>query len=158
MKVIHSDQPMETGPVSLFLAGPTPRSIDVKSWRIEALEILALQDFFGLVYVPERQNPERQNRVGCDYLEQVEWEYQGLKNASLIVFWVPRNMQTLPGLTTNVEMGYWLAKKPLQVFYGRPDNAEHTRYLDWLYTKFSLEKPINNLSDLLLAANERLLW
>lgn len=37
MKICYSDQLIDS---SVFLAGPTPRSIDVASWRPDALVIL----------------------------------------------------------------------------------------------------------------------
>ena len=38
---------------SIFLAGPTPRSNDIKSWREEAIKILEQLEFEGIVYIPE---------------------------------------------------------------------------------------------------------
>lgn len=86
-----------------------------------------------------------------DYIGQVEWEYSALSEAKLHLFWVPRNLETLPSLTTNVEFGYWIAKGK-KVLYGRPDEALKNRYLDWLYVKTGGKAIENQLPSLLSAA------
>jgi hypothetical protein len=147
MNAIYADQKIEfKGPHSVFLAGPTPRVSHVSSWRPEALQILEDLHFEGDVLIPERSNWQ----IKFAYLDQVEWEYQGLQTCSRIVFWVPRKLTTMPGLTTNVEFGFYLNSG--RVLYGRPDDAEKCRYLDWLYEKITRQKPLNNLRDLLIAA------
>jgi hypothetical protein len=41
MKLIYSDQPLPNlKEPAIFLAGPTPRSLNVASWRPEAIKIL----------------------------------------------------------------------------------------------------------------------
>lgn len=58
----------------------------------------------------------------------------------------------MPAFTTNVEFGYWISKNSEKVIYGRPDESEKNRYLDWLYQTETGKKPINNLTDLLKGA------
>ena len=149
MKVFYSDEPLElllTQP-SIFLCGPTPRSKNVPSWRPDALTILEALNYQGQVCVPERKF----SGAKVDYLDQVEWEHYGLENCQRLVFWVPRNMETMPALTTNVEFGRYVAKG--NVFYGRPDDAVSIRYLDWLYKKYNVWGTIHNtLSGLLTDA------
>jgi hypothetical protein len=148
MKVLYSDEkPFKNG-LSIFLAGPTPRSTEVTSWRREAISMLSQLGFEGTVLVPER----RDWSVKFDYTDQVEWEHAGLSNATLILFWVPREMKTMPALTTNVEFGLWLKGTPEKVIYGRPDNAASVRYLDWLYRKITRRKVRNTLEETLRAA------
>lgn len=149
MKVSYSDQEilLDDGP-SIFLAGPTPRSQDVPSWRPDALEILRELNFDGTVFVPERGNGESK----IDYDDQVEWERAGLSNARAILFWVPRTLDNMPAFTTNVEFGYWLAKSPERIVYGRPPDAPKNRYLDWLYAIESEEKIHEDLRSLLVAS------
>jgi hypothetical protein len=131
---------------SMFLAGPTPRDETTPSWRIEAIKYLKENNFDGIVYIPEDEFVRKN-----DYIDQAEWERKALSNATIIVFWVPRELETMPAFTTNVEFGYWIAKRPERVIYGRPDNVRKIKYLDWLYKKESnkeicntLEKTINN--------------
>lgn len=131
MKILYSDQEMFTGGLSIFLAGPTPRKQEVPSWRPYAVEILEKLDFQGTVLIPEREG----GWAKTNYEDQAEWELAGLALCSKILFWVPREMVTMPALTTNVEFGYWLAKSPERVLYGRPDDAPSTKYLDWLYLR-----------------------
>lgn len=47
----------------------------------------------------------------------------------------------------NLDIGYWINSG--KCIYGRPDNAERTRYLDWLYNLEYKKEPYNNLKDLL---------
>jgi hypothetical protein len=148
MDILFADQPPEVRQPSLFLGGPTPRSAEVPSWRPEALDLLRELQFTGVVLVHER----RDWSVKFSYLDQVEWEYAGLEGCSIIAFWVPRDVQTLPGFTTNVEFGRYVGSG--RCVYGRPDGAPHTRYLDWLYAKLTGRKPENTLRGTLRTALE----
>jgi nucleoside 2-deoxyribosyltransferase-like protein len=115
---------------SVFLAGPTPdRSAPVPSWRPAAAAALDAQwtgDQPLIVLSPESRNGQRADR----YETQVDWETDARAAAAAILFWVPRDLRTLPGMTTNVEFG-------LDVSSGRavlgcpPDcpNPERNRYL-----------------------------
>ncbi len=78
------------------------------------------------------------------------WERIALTEVTTIVFWIPRHLPDMPAFTTNVEFGYWLHTR--KVVYGRPDNAEKIKYLDWLYELDYGSKPINNLQELLQLA------
>ena len=149
----------------IFLAGPTPRNHSVKSWRHEALQILARMKYNGFVFVPEP--------FAKDYDTQVEWEWNGLNIADIVVFWIPRNMEDMLGLTTNVEFGMFVRTRhdirysepfSLQglynighdIVYGRPEGAPHTRYLDWHYTRRTGKEPCKSLRETLEETIERL--
>lgn len=108
MKILFSDQELTIEGPSLFLAGPTPRDPIVPSWRREALAVLENLGFSGTVLVPERHNWE----TAFEYLDQVEWEYAGLEQVTVIVFWIPRDLTLLPGFTTNVEFGRYVGTRP----------------------------------------------
>ena len=145
MRVSYSDGPLVVTKPSIFLAGPTPRSKDVKSWRPEAIEHLEDFKFPGQVIVPEKSD-----WTDTSYVNQVEWEYIGLEECSLVVFWVPRDLETMPALTTNVEFGGYV--KSGRILYGRPDYAPKNQYLDWLYTKHTYKIPSTTLYSLLALA------
>ena len=134
MTINFSDQPINIDKTrkSIFLAGPTLRdsSFD-KSWRKAACNILRQLNFDGIVYVPEFGESENP----MDFLNQVDWERDGLVNADVIVFHIPRKLPELPGFTTNVEFGMYLAKRPHAVILCAPENSEKNRYLEWLYKK-----------------------
>jgi hypothetical protein len=151
MKVRYSDERRFRRGYSIFLAGPTPRSERVQSWRKQALEILDRLGFKGTVLVPER----RDWRVKFAYTDQTEWEYSGLNAATVVVFWVPRKLRTMPAFTTNVEFGFWMAQAPNKVVYGRPNGAAKTEYLDWMHKKFSSRAPLTTLEQTLAAAVEQ---
>ena len=149
MIILYSSDPirlLNLSKRSLFLAGPTPRSKDVLSWRPKAIEILGNLKFDGTILVPE-WSPYIPRPENFDYLNQVEWEHEGLEHCSHVVLWVPRNMKTMPALTTNVEFGLYV--KSGRAIYGRPDDAEHCRYLDWLYAKYNWKPIQKTLPDLM---------
>lgn len=148
MKTNYSDEQVLKTEKSIFLAGPTPRSLEVETWRKEAIKILEELGFEGVVYVPEREFDDRT----FNYDNQVWWEREALHNANAIVFWIPRTIPSMPAFTTNVEFGYWISKNSEKVLYGRPDESEKNRYIDWLYQTETGKKPINDLRDLLKGA------
>lgn len=133
---------------SIFLAGPTPRDEETISWRLDAIKYLKEQNYDGVVYIPEDEFVRKN-----DFIDQVEWERKGLENATVIVFWVPRELEKMPAFTTNVEFGYWLAKTPNRIIYGRPDNAKKIKYLDWLY---KVESNLEVYNDLKITIDEAL--
>ena len=94
----------------LFLADPTPSAAGVRSWRPDALAILERIGFGGTVLVPERSDWQAK----FDYLDQVEWEFVGLERATVIAFWVPRNLDTLPGFTTHVEFDRYRVSRSMR--------------------------------------------
>jgi hypothetical protein len=151
MNVIYADQPieklLELSRHNIFLAGPTPRSPDVPSWRPDAIDILAGFNYSGQVLVPERSDKTWK----MNYEDQVEWEHYGLENCYRIAFWVPRVMETMPALTTNVEFGRYVASGRAR--YGRPDDAVKCRYLDWLYKKYNSHPIHTTLKDLMNAVS-----
>jgi hypothetical protein len=122
---------LPTGGASVFLAGPTPRSSQVPSWRPTAIDMLesAWRGPGPLsVFTPE----SRAGKRATEYHHQVQWEHQALDAARVIMFWVPRDITTLPGFTTNVEFGLWAASG--KVVLGCPPNCpnpERNRYLIW---------------------------
>ena len=77
------------------------------------------------------------------YDGQVDWELDHLDMADIILFWVPRDLVTLPAFTTNIEFGSYV--KSDKITYGRPDSSPKNRYLDHLYRKFVNREPFNDL-------------
>ena len=149
MIINFSDDPIVKSSKSIFLAGPTLRNSNFeKSWRKMACDILNKLGFDGVVYVPEfgkSDNP-------MNFLNQASWEREGLQEASVIIFYIPRKLPELPGFTTNVEFGMWLSKKPNQTLLCCPEGSEKNRYLIWLYKQ---EKPNSEVfTNLLEILNE----
>ncbi len=127
MELVYAyERPKEVHSRSIFLAGPSPREEHHPSWRPSALEILKDLGFEGAVFVPL----PRDGVWSADYGEQVEWELENLDDASIIVFWVPRDMEVLPGLTTNVEFGMYVDSG--KTILGFPENTPHMRYLEYI--------------------------
>lgn len=124
MQVVYARTPFpDSFTRALFLAGPTPRSAEVASWRPQALELLAARGYDGAVFVPE----DADGQARFDYTDQIEWESEGLALADVIVFWIPRDLDTLPGFTTNVEWGIWMRSG--KCVLGAPSDAPKLRYL-----------------------------
>jgi hypothetical protein len=123
MKVIHALEKIEQ---SIFLAGPTPRSPEVTSWRHEALKILDYVDFKGTVYVPESDDwgPHDQ------YDDQVKWEWEALNSSTIVLFWIPRDLAKMPAFTTNVEFGLFIGSG--KCVMGYPVGAPKMNYLHQL--------------------------
>ncbi|GAA2509394.1 hypothetical protein GCM10010406_52290 [Streptomyces thermolineatus] len=129
VNLVMAREPLPAAGPSVFLAGPTPHKGAVPSWRPAAVQVLAAR-WAGqqplTVLSPESRNGRRADR----YEDQVDWETDARAAASAILFWIPRDLRTLPGMTTNVEFG-------LDVTTGRavlgcpPDcpNPERNRYL-----------------------------
>jgi hypothetical protein len=147
MQILHPNSPDKfQGGQSIFLAGPTPRSPEVMSWRPLAIDLLQKAGFDGTVFVPERTDWSTM----VNYDDQVEWEWAGLEEATVIAFWVPRELKTMPAYTTNVEFGLFV--KSVQTVYGRPPNAPKTRYLDQLYRRWHGGRSIHEALDTLMDA------
>lgn len=117
---------------SLFLAGPTPRSSEVKSWRPEALRFLEQAGYDGVVFVPE----DRDGGARLTYENQTDWEHRMLNVADCILFWVPRNLETMPAFTTNIEFGWWMDSG--KVVFGALKDSPKNDYLRYCAGKFMI--------------------
>ncbi len=138
MKEIRYETPIEKvnwREQSIFLAGPTVRGhqTHLKSWRFEAVEILKAKGFTGNVIIPEFEDKTESDKYRYDI---PVWEYGGLTNCQVILFWIPRTRELI-GLTTNHEHGYWMARDRSKVVYGRPDDAYRMTYLDIMWVEDS---------------------
>ena len=138
MKVIKTLQEIQPGDnKAIFLAGPTHRiksgtvtvtseGYDVpRSWREDAIKLFEDIRYDGVVYSPEWPNNEKPD--GWTYEKQVQWEVDALNAADIIIFWIPRDMEKLPALTTNIEFGEWMHSGKIVV--GAPNNAVKMDYI-----------------------------
>jgi len=133
LKLVYAKEELPTEVErSIMLCGPTPRDPETKSWRPEAVELLKKLDFDGHVFIPE----PRDGKFRGDYVDQVEWETSALNQADIIIFWVPRNMKSMPALTANIEWGLWADTG--KCVLGTPADAEHVRYLQWMASKMKV--------------------
>ena len=139
----YSDEIVIKGKKSIFLAGPTPRDENTISWRIDVCDRLEKLGFDGVVYNPEYSSWKPKSSD----IDQAEWEREALTEATVILFWIPRDLKDMPAFTTNVEFGYWLHTG--KIIYGRPDNSVKNKYLDWLYKTDYNKEPFNDLDKLL---------
>ena len=137
MKTVYTQEPLPTEIDStIFLAGPSPRDEDVGSWRRpQALQMLEDMNFKGTVFVPEwRMAPPAGTKL--EYDTQVEWETAAMNMSDCILFWIPRELKTMPAFTTNDEWGTW--KQSGKVVFGAPENAEKVKYQQWWAGKLGL--------------------
>ncbi|MFJ8442278.1 nucleoside 2-deoxyribosyltransferase domain-containing protein [Kitasatospora griseola] len=134
INVVMAREPFPTVPgPSVFLAGPTPRlGSPVASWRPEAIAELDRQwrESEALtVFSPESRGGIRAKH----YDDQVGWETAAREASSVVLFWIPRDLDHMPGFTTNVEFGLDVVSRPV-VLGCPPDcpNPERNRYLIWV--------------------------
>lgn len=128
---------------SIFLAGPSYRpycpnseslyaEYDSNCWRTDAIRFLATQDFKGTVFIPEL----REYSSEWTYSRQVDWEIKALEKATVILFWIPRNLETLPGFTTNIEFGKYMSSGKIVV--GAPPDTPHTQYIFEMCQRYNI--------------------
>lgn len=129
MNIIYAQETLNIKGRSVFLAGPTPRNRETKGWREEALEHFALKGFKGTVLVPEMEGGPSANFA---YEAQIKWEHAAMEDADIIIFYIPRKVQGMPGFTTNIEFGYWLAKESSKIRLGIPEDAEKCDYIRYI--------------------------
>lgn len=135
MKVAYALQPIEK---SIFLAGPTPRppksgQLPVPSWRPAAIAMLRDElGFAGTVFLPEAADGKPHD----EYFHQVSWEWEGLNQCTVAAFWVPRVLENMPGMTTNVEYGQLVSSGKMVL--GAPPDAEKMSYLHELAARFNV--------------------
>lgn len=103
-----------------------------------------LEDFNGYVFIPEFESEVFESE-GFDYDAQVEWEHNALTSSSTIIFWIPRDMNTMPALTTNDEWGYWKSRRPEKLVLGFPEGTEKVRYQEYWANKLNI--PVFNTMD-----------
>lgn len=123
-EIIPDDLPV------IFLAGPTPRSASVESWRPRAVALLEESGFTGAVVIPEDRN-KKPSGEEFDYPQQIAWERKALKRADVVVFWVPRDLKDMPAFTTNIEFGF-VSERRQPFVLGFPENVPKMRYLAWV--------------------------
>lgn len=129
IRIVWAREPLPDDVPSLFLAGPTPRADGPASWRQAALDLLVeMGPAYGplAVFVPESRGGLR----AAHYDDQFAWETAARAAATVIMFWIPRDLATLPGFTTNVEFGHDVTTG--RVVLGCPPdcpNPERNRYL-----------------------------
>ncbi len=127
---------------AVFLAGPTSRdAIPDYLWRKDAHHFLRASGFDSFIIVPEfRGQSNLQNTFKHDFTSSSfvhDWERVGLRNSQYRLFWIPRNREQLLGLTTNRELGQWMAlaesNKEIseRLFIGWPSSATNMGSIDF---------------------------
>lgn len=115
----------------IFMAGCTVRGNQphLTSWRFDFIEEFKRQNFNGTLIIPEFTDRKASDK-GKKWIPI--WEFTGLRRADVIMFWIPRTRELI-GLTTNWEHGYWVARKPNKLVYGRPDDSYRNGYIDVMW-------------------------
>lgn len=138
---------------SIFLAGPTIRNGKFEdSWRSTAVRYFEKLGFDGNIYVPESKTGEYSD----DLRQTANWEWNRLESSKKIMFWIPRDLETLPGFTTNIEFGRYITLCPEKVILGFPLDAPKNSYIELLYERlsshiitYSLENTVRHTLDLM---------
>jgi hypothetical protein len=129
MHIVHTQEELPAVGPSIFLAGPTPRAAHVASWRPAALKLLSQSGFAGAVLTPEERGVRPEGDF--EYPKQISWERAALRLASVVLFWVPRDLQDMPAFTTNIEFGF-VSERRQPFVLGFPSDAPKMRYLEWV--------------------------
>lgn len=133
VEVIYAREPLPAAGASVFLAGPTPRSQEVPSWRPALIAELSAR-WRGPGRLAVLSPESRGGKRAREYHDQVAWETEARAAASVVMFWIPRDTETMPGYTTNVEFGLD-AGQERPVVLGCPPGCrspERNRYLIWV--------------------------
>ena len=126
MQLVYAhEEPVWPDNRSIFLAGPSPRGNGEYNWRNEAWIILSRLGFTGIVYLPLPRDGKY--LPDYDHVAQMDWELKHLEAAGVIAFWIPRDLNTLPGFTTNVEFGRF--SRSGRAILGYPEGAPKMKYL-----------------------------
>lgn len=141
MKIITPEDKIVKSKNSVFLAGTTPKNRK-NDWRKQIIAILQEKGFNGTIFNPDYT--EIANKL--TYEDQIMWEIKAMKACGVVAFWIDRDLPKRPGLTTNVEFGYWLRSD--KVVYGRPENSEKCFYLDYTYKYEQKKKHVLTLNQL----------
>jgi len=143
MKINFLDEKVIKGEKSILLAGPTHEGEIINSWRNNACIELKKLGFDGVVYVPEYS----MSSLNLKNTDKGKWELEALEESTVILFWVPNNLEDTPAFETNSLFGYCMSTG--KVVYGRQGNSSKAKYIDWLYNFDYSEKPCSNLNELL---------
>lgn len=126
--------------IYVFCAGPIQGAPD---WQGE------LPDIEGITWI----NPRRKNLEGFDWDEQVKWETRGLRMSDIILFWIPEEIEKIPGRdyaqTTRIELMENLVRKK-NIILGIAPGIHCRRYLVEKYKAYTGKDNIHdNLEDCL---------
>ncbi len=150
----YEDNPLAKD--SIFLAGPTTRKDEAvrwepgtaTQWRRNAVGLLRSKGFEGNVLIPEF-NHRGQYVYKSGLLSPVEhmdalsfsilrWETWGIDYCSVLMFWMPFDRTTAPGLTTRSEVARAINRhmydEPEHVVLGMPPETRTVgfiRYHAW---------------------------
>ena len=144
MKVINPTMQIQFNKKSIFLCGTMPHDGQT-DWRNKVIDALDRLGYDGVVYNPDYSNIPQSKRL--DYGDQILWEINAMKSSAIVCFWIDREFPNHPGLTTNVEFGYWVRSS--KVLYGRPHNDEKCFYLDYVYRLEQNREPVETVEDLI---------
>jgi nucleoside 2-deoxyribosyltransferase len=129
--------------LSVFLAGPTPRIPNLTGWREMAIEGFTNAGFNGTLIVPEFRGEKtlfdyKRDSINFEYSKQIEWELEAMEKADIILFHINRKISVMPGFTTNIEFGYWIAKDKSKIVLSTPKKSEKMDYIKYIANKYSV--------------------
>lgn len=153
LEIVYAQTPFPTTVHrTLFLAGPTDRRNRRTEWRAQALQILKDLNFKGHVFIPESEDGKWNGKGDA----QLAWETNALERADAILFWIPRDLNLLPGFTTNIEFGRWVTSG--KVVLGYPTDGTPKMNAIEHYAEVNKVPVFDTLKTTIRAAVEHLLW
>ncbi len=127
MFINHSKQSLIKSEKGIYLANPT------KEVELEALSTLEQKGFDGVVYIGG--------------IAEREWNEEAIKNSNAVVLWVSKPQSETPSFTRCVNFEELISTGKL--LYGRPNDADRLKYIDWLYEFDMSEKPFASMEELI---------
>lgn len=122
------------------------------SWRLQAIREFEKIGYLGELYVPEPEGCGSFSSSELDHSAQIKWSRRGLSRSRVIMFWVPRDLDTLPGFTTNIEFGEWCRSG--KCVLGYPSTAKKMGYLAYVAEEMGI--PVaHTLEETVRLARER---
>ena len=111
------------GTSSIFLGGSITGARD---WQPEAVRLLRAHGFTGWIFNP-RRDVSFSEEPGI-WQEQVDWEREYLKKATVILFWLPAGADAL---TSRWEMAEFAAKGKILVV-GIEEGVARKKYMEYV--------------------------
>lgn len=141
--------------IKVFLAGPIQGAPD---WQKEAFNKVDLGDYVNVVYFNPRRDVVSGKLSDADYSQQVSWETERLRISDVVLFWIPKRIEDIPGReyaqTTKLELLENLGRSKKVILGIEPEAVSGERYLKLKATGYGITKVHETLESCLTELDE----